>query len=224
MSRKRKPYHILLAGVSDLEKDPDYVMPFPQDLEHYTPLDEQFSKTAWRWVTQQGDDDEYTWYTEKDEKRFKQEDFEERETERERRESIMGFIEDNYKKLMRFFRLLPEKDKTALLNAVQNGTKLSPNDRVGLTRRKFISLESDAKGNPVKDEKGNFKVIWEPLDVSLFRSRPSTPFREETTDMSSDSEGGRRKTKRRSTTKKSKRNSTKKRKISIKKRKSIKRK
>jgi hypothetical protein len=83
MSRKRKPYHILLAGVSDLEKDPDYVMPFPQDLEHYTPLDEQFSKTAWRWVTQQGDDDEYTWYTEKDEKRFKQEDFEERETERE---------------------------------------------------------------------------------------------------------------------------------------------
>ena len=170
-----------------------------------------------RIVNSKGRDDEDRWWTHQQELEFKKADAEERS-------SLMYEIIRYYKQIKNI--VWPDEETRAkITNKILNGTKLTPEDRRKLTnsRWKFLGFETKANGELLQVDKygnqvedgGFFVIKWKPLDQSVIpRHRPTA--------FSNVSIGGRRKTKRRSTTKKRK-ISIKKRKYT-KKRKSIKRK
>jgi hypothetical protein len=216
-----------VAG-EEYENDPGNIVPLFQDVfeilkiqKLYDPKREE-SILAWRFVDKNKEDLMHLWSTPEEEAEFR-EDF------RADKNSLIQGIKNAFHNLKSMMGMLNEVDKNTLLNQ----GKLSDIDKKKLLRYEFDGLENDENGIPlVKD--GHYKVKWKKIDPALsgkLRRRPTpipgksySSFAPTKGLFTSDSKGGRRKTKRRSTTKKSKRNSTKKRKISIKKRKSIKRK
>jgi hypothetical protein len=223
----------------EYENDPGNIVPLFQDVfeilniqKLYDPKREE-SILAWRFVDKNKNDLMHLWSTPEEEAEFR-EDF------RADKNSWIQGIKNAFHNLQSIMGMLNEVDKNTLLNQ----TKLSDLDKKKLLRYNFVGLKTE-NGTPLLDKDGYYIVEWEKIDPALRRQfkRTLTPFLPTTDEQQprpflpttdepqptrarfrSDSEGGRRKTKRRSTTKKSKRNSTKKRKISIKKRKSIKRK
>ena len=170
-----------------------------------------------RIVNSKGRDDEDRWWTHQQELEFKKADAEERS-------SLMYEIIRYYKQIKNI--VWPDEETRAkITNKILNGTKLTPEDRSRLTnsRWEFLGFATDANGEllqvnewGVEDRDGGFfKINWHDTEDDQPSKRPRTGF-------SNVSIGGRRKTKRRSTTKKRK-ISIKKRKYT-KKRKSIKRK
>ena len=180
-------------------------------------LGDPYSSKHQRLVDENGEDVEDRWWTTKQEVEFKKAALDERL-------SLMYEIIEYYKQIKNI--VWPDEETRAkITNKILNGTKLTPEDRRKLTnsRWKFLGFETKANGELLQVDKygnqvedgGFFVIKWKPLDQSVIpRHRPTA--------FSNVSIGGRRKTKRRSTTKKRK-ISIKKRKYT-KKRKSIKRK